>query len=238
MEGIQKIEKKLSINFDNQDLIKEALTHRSYINENSDGSHNERLEFLGDAVLELVVTELLFENYPDFPEGTLTSFRAALVRTESLAEEAEKISLGDSLFMSYGEEATGGRTRPYILANAMEALIGAIYLDKGYKEAKDFIAKYIYHKIDNIVENRLDIDSKSKLQEIAQEELRITPTYVLLNEEGPDHNKTFTMAVQIGENILTEGSGDSKQKAEQVAATNALEQWDKLKDKFFPKNND
>ena len=236
MYKIDKLLKKIKLNFNNTVLLEEALTHRSFINENNGTkNHNERLEFLGDAVLELVVTELLFNNYPDKPEGDLTSFRAALVRTESLAYEAKKINLGESIFMSYGEEATGGRKRQYILANTMEALIGAIYLDQGYKCTEDFIKKHIYYKIEDIIKNRLDIDSKSKLQEISQEELRITPTYILINEEGPDHNKIFTMGVKINETVLARGAGDSKQKAEQNAATKALENWENLK-KLFSQN--
>ncbi len=238
MDQLANLQQKISITFNKPELLQEALTHRSFINENDARNHNERMEFLGDAVLELVITELLFENYPDYPEGTLTSFRAALVRTESLAEEAKKIELGLALFMSYGEESTGGRDRQYILANAMEALIGAIYLDQGYQSAKDFIIRNIYHKVGHIVENRLDIDAKSKLQEMSQEELRITPTYVLVNEQGPDHNKKFTMALKIGDHVLTEGVGESKQNAEQEAARGALDSWEELKSKFFPQIHD
>ncbi|MCA9380770.1 ribonuclease III [Candidatus Dojkabacteria bacterium] len=230
---------KINIEFKNPELLQEALTHRSYVNENPDtpNGHNERLEFLGDAVLELATTQMLFNDYPSYPEGDLTSFRAAIVRTESLAEEALKLELGQSLFMSNGEEATGGRDRQYILANAMEALIGSIYLDQGFDVALLFIKEKIYYKVQNIVDNRLDIDAKSKLQELSQEELKITPTYSLVSEEGPDHNKTFTMAVMIGDNSFGEGKGDSKQSAEQVAAQNALENWQELVGKYFPANN-
>lgn len=237
MEEISNLEKKIGYEFKNKDIIREALTHRSFVNEaEGEVNHNERLEFLGDAVLELAVTKLLFDDYPDFPEGTLTSFRAALVRTESLAESSLEIELGKSLFMSYGEEATGGRDRQYILANATEAVIGALYLDGGFEVATKFIKTFIYKKVGNIVENRLDIDSKSKLQEISQEELKITPTYELLGEEGPDHSKTFEMGAIIGDKVFGKGKGESKQNAEQAAATEALEKWEELKKKFFPEN--
>lgn len=237
-ENIKKILKEMEISFNNENLLIEALTHRSFINEQSKPGdrHNERLEYLGDAVLELIVSELLFNDYKELPEGDLTSFRSALVRTESLAESAAKIGLGKDLRMSNGEEISGGRERPYILANAFEALIGSIYLDQGYEVAKKFIIAHIYHKIQNIIENRLDIDPKSKLQEISQEILKITPSYVLINEEGPDHNKIFTMGVQVGDHVFAEGSGESKQSAEQNAAATALENWDKLIEKFFPSN--
>jgi ribonuclease-3 len=237
-ENIKTVLEKMEITFKNQSLLLEALTHRSFINEQSEpgDKHNERLEYLGDAVLELIVSELLFNDYQELPEGDLTSFRSALVRTESLADSAREIGLGQDLRMSNGEEISGGRERPYILANGFEALIGAIYIDQGYEVAKRFIQEHIYHKIKNIVENRLDIDSKSKLQEISQEILKITPSYVQINEEGPDHNKTFTMGVQIGEHIFAEGVGESKQMAEQNAAGTALESWDKLIQKFFPPN--
>ena len=230
---------KLELSFNSPELLKEALTHRSYVNENPNtpNGHNERLEFLGDAVLELATTQMLFNDYPNFPEGDLTSFRAALVRTESLAEEALKLELGKYLFMSNGEEATGGRDRQYILANSMEALIGSIYLDQGFDSALLFIKEKIYYKVQNIVDNRLDIDAKSKLQELSQEQLKITPTYTLISDEGPDHNKTFTMGVLIGETIFGKGNGESKQNAEQVAASDALENWQELVDKHFTTNN-
>jgi ribonuclease-3 len=242
----QETEKKLhnllkSINlvdFKKPELLIEAFTHRSYLNEfrNTDIQHNERLEFLGDAVLELVVTEYLFSTYADFKEGDLTSFRAALVKTESLALEAKKLNLGEYILMSKGEESTGGRNRPYILANTMEAFIGSIYLSEGYETASKFILKHIGYKAKEIIEERLDIDAKSKLQEIAQEAAKITPSYKLLGSSGPDHNKTFEMAVTIGEHEFGKGTGKSKQDAEQAAANQALEKWDKLFKKHFNRN--
>ncbi len=232
---LNSLENKLGVKFINSKLLSEALTHRSYVNENrGEGlQHNERLEFLGDAVLELVITEFLFKKYEDHPEGDLTSFRAALVKTESLAEEAERLGFGEFIFMSKGEESTGGRQRPYILANTVEAIIGAIYLDQGYETAKKFIIDNIAHKTEDIVNSRLDIDSKSKLQEVAQESVKLTPIYEFISSEGPDHDKTFIMAVKIGENEFGRGKGRSKQEAEQKAAEDALNNWESLVNKYF-----
>lgn len=229
-ENLEKFSAILQIEFHNLELLKEALTHRSAINEDGSGraTHNERLEFLGDAVLELVTTEFLFEKYPTRTEGDLTSFRAALVRTESLAEVAERLGYGQYLYMSKGEETTGGRTRPYILANSFEAVIGAIYLDQGMDACKIFIARELLPKIEQIVSQRLDIDPKSKLQELAQDTMRITPSYRLVEAIGPDHDKTFVMAVWIGEKEFGRGQGHSKQDAEQQAAGLALRNWAKL----------
>lgn len=241
-DNINSLEQKIKIIFKNKKLLTEALTHRSYLNENGNSknihNHNERLEFLGDAVLELVVTEFLYDRYKDFSEGTLTSLRSALVKTESLAFEASRINLGEHIFMSKGEEQTGGRTRPYILANSLEALIGAIYLDRGYQEAFEFIKRYICYKIEDIIKQRLDIDSKTKFQEIAQESTKITPFYDLLNSSGPDHNKTFEMGVYLNNFLFGKGYGKSKQEAEQNAATEALKNWEKLFPEFKKKYTD
>lgn len=231
-----ELEKKIGHKFNDRELFKESLIHRSYRNDvlkRDKIVNNERLEFLGDAVLELVVTQYLFESYPKYPEGDLTSFRAALVRTESLAEEALRLGIGEFIYMSNGEEATGGRERPYILANTVEAIIGAIYLDSDYDAAKQFIINEICYKITDIVENRTDIDAKSKLQEKAQEELKITPKYKMISSKGPDHNKTFTMGLVLGEHVIAKAEGDSKQKAEQNAAAKALEDWDNYINKYF-----
>ncbi len=235
-EKLQMLFKSIEIDFKNLDLIEEALTHRSLGNENkTENINNERLEFLGDAVLELVATEFLFNNYPKYKEGILTSFRAALVKTESLAEEAKRLNLGEFLYMSKGEEATGGRNRPYILANTMEAVIGAIYLEKGYATAKEFINKNILYKTEKIISARLDIDSKSKLQEMSQEFLKITPLYELIDSTGPDHNKIFEMIVRVGDFEFGKGKGKSKQEAEQSAAAEAILNWEKLFKKYFGK---
>jgi ribonuclease-3 len=230
-----KLSKILGLKIQDLDLFAEALTHRSFVNEDSGGQarNNERLEFIGDAVLELAITEFLFNKYAQNPEGELTSFRAALVRTESLAAEAKRLKIGEFIQMSYGEETTGGRDREYILANTMEALIGAIYLQSGYKAAAEFILKNISYKIERIVKERSDIDAKSKLQEVSQEKHKITPMYVLKSESGPDHNKQFEMAVVIGEHEFATGKGKSKQEAEQQAASSALQNWSELEQKYF-----
>lgn len=229
------IQKKIGLTIKNPSLLQEALTHRSYTNEvkPTKAPHNERLEFLGDAVLELVITEYLFERYPDKPEGELTSFRAALVRKESLAEAATDINLGGYLLMSKGEEATGGRSRAYILANAVEALIGCIYLELGYTATAKFVLKLLVHKLDKIVEERLDIDPKSRLQELVQDVVKVTPGYELLKQEGPDHDKTFVMGIIINGYLLARGAGHSKQEAEQAAAKIALKNWPKLYPKYL-----
>ena len=206
-----------------------AFTHRSYLNENRLPSqagarreHNERLEFLGDAVLELVVTEFLYAKYPDRPEGDLTAYRAALVNTVSISDAASKLGINEFLLLSRGESRDTGRARAIILANAFEALIGALYLDQGYLAAKDFIGKQLFHKTDEVVEKRLWQDAKSKLQEIAQDKAGITPTYELAGQSGPDHDKKFVIAVVIAGERIALGEGKSKQEAEQDAALKAL----------------
>ncbi|MFS8130884.1 MAG: ribonuclease III [Candidatus Dojkabacteria bacterium] len=233
---LQKFIKLIGLEVD-KELLKVALTHRSYINETKNRAleHNERLEFLGDAVLELVVTEHLFENHKDLNEGILTSFRAALVKTESLAEEAKRLGIGEFIFMSKGEEQSGGRDRQYILANTMEAIVGSIHLSLGYKAAEGFILKNICYKLPKIIEGRSDIDAKSKLQEVAQEAAKFTPRYELVNAVGPDHNKVFEMAVFIDTYNFGSGKGKSKQEAEQNAALDALNNWDTLTKKYFGK---
>ena len=232
-------ELKKKLNYEIKDeLLTEALTHRSYINELKDPSihHNERLEFMGDAVLELVVTEFLFNKYPEEPEGVLTSYRAALVKTESSAEESRRLGIGEHILMSKGEEQTGGRDRTYILANTFEAIIGALYLSTGYEDCVKFINENICYKIDKIAENRSDIDAKSRLQEMSQERTKITPIYELLGASGPDHDKYFDMKVNIGEFEFGRGSGKSKQEAQQKAAEQALENWENLYRKYFANN--
>jgi ribonuclease-3 len=232
------LEKRIGIEFKDKSLLKQALIHRSFINEALNGaelSHNERIEFLGDAILELIITEYLYQAYPEYKEGELTSFRAATVRTTSLAITAEKLELGEFVYMSKGEERTGGRYRPYILANTFEAMLGAIYLDQGLETVKAFLHRILVPKIKNIVEQRLDIDHKSKLQEIAQEKTGLTPSYHLLNAVGPDHNKEFTMCVKVGEFVFGEGKGHNKQEAEENAASKAIDAWDSNQAKYFSK---
>lgn len=224
MPDFKKFEAKIGVSFRDERLIETAFTHRSYLNENRapGREHNERLEFLGDAVLELVVTEFLFAKYPDKPEGDLTAYRAALVNTQSISDAAQKLGMNDFLLLSRGESKDTGRARQIILANAFEALIGAIYLDQGYVTAKDFIGKQLFHKTDDVVARRLWQDAKSRFQEIAQEKLGITPVYQLLDQSGPDHDKRFVVGAYVGNEKIASGEGRSKQEAEQAAAEKAL----------------
>lgn len=217
-------EKRIGYNFRNQRLLESAFTHRSYLNENRapGREHNERLEFLGDAVLELAVTEFLFAKYPDKPEGDLTAYRAALVNTQSISEVASKLGMNDFLLLSRGESRDTGRARQIILANAFEAMIGAVYLDQGYVAAKDFIAKQLFPKADEIVEKKLWQDAKSRFQEVAQDVAGITPNYKLLDQSGPDHDKRFLIGAYLGPEKVAIGEGKSKQEAEQDAAQKAL----------------
>lgn len=216
--------KTLGVPFKNLDLLEEALTHRSYLNEHKSAkSHNERLEFLGDAVVELAVTRFLFDTYPSKPEGDLTSYRAALVNTYSLAEVAERLGVNDMLLLSKGEKRDTGRARQIILANAFEALTGAIYLDQGYDAAEAFLAKHLYTKIESVLADQSYKDAKSRFQEAAQEKKGATPHYRTLDETGPDHDKQFIVGAIVGEEVIAKGKGKSKQEAEQDAAKNALE---------------
>lgn len=223
LEKLQELEHKLGIRFKNYDLLLEALTHRSYLNERPDWhlNHNERLEFLGDAVLELAVTDYLFKNHGD-PEGILTAWRAALVNSTMLAEISKKLDLNDYVLLSQGERKDNGRARQYILANALEALIGAIYLDQGYEEAKKFIEKNVLAEFSRIIDQKLYKDAKSLFQEEAQERKGVTPLYRVLDEWGPDHSKTFKVGVYLNEELVGTGFGPSKQEAQQKAAEDAL----------------
>jgi ribonuclease-3 len=219
------LEDKLKIKFKNKDILTQAFVHRSYLNENSDFylTHNERLEFLGDAVLELVVTENLYLQHPNKPEGELTNWRAALVNSKMLSTIAEKIDLNDFLLLSKGEEKELGKARKYILANAVEALIGAMYLDLGYKTCKVFIDKYLMGELPNIIDKGLYRDSKSRFQEESQERVGVTPSYKVIDEWGPDHAKQFIIGVFLQDELIAKGEGSSKQEAEELAAKNALE---------------
>ncbi len=214
----------IGVDFKDITLLREAFTHRSYLNEhrNTNLKHNERLEFLGDAVLELVMTEYLFEKYPDEPEGKLTAYRSALVNTNSISEAATTWGMNDYLLLSRGETKDMGRARQYILANTFEAVIGAIFLDRGYDMAKEFIGKSLFQQLEGIVENRTWQDAKSRFQEEAQERTGITPNYVVLKESGPDHDKRFEVGVYIGSELIARGEGASKQDAEQIAAEEGL----------------
>jgi ribonuclease III len=205
-------------------LLDEALTHRSYLNENRTAQvHNERLEFLGDAVLELAVSEFLYQRYPDQPEGLLTAYRSSLVKTTMLAKVAQKLNLGEQLKMSKGEEQSGGRKNRSLLANTLEAVIGALYLDQGFPVVVSFLEAHLFPEIDNIVEHKLFKDHKSLLQEHVQAKGHDSPTYKVINEEGPDHNKEFTVSVSIDGQELAIGTGKSKQSAQQNCAARALE---------------
>jgi len=224
MIDFSNFEKIIKVEFGNKDILKQAFTHRSYLNENRKGKvgHNERLEFLGDAVLELAVTKFLYNKYPEKPEGDLTAIRAALVNTNTISNAAKKLKMNDFLLLSKGETKDIGRARQYILANAFEAIIGAIYLDKGFDVAEKFIEKNIFYLTDKIVSKNLWQDSKSYFQEKVQEENGLTPIYKTLKEDGPDHDKHFSVGVFIGEELISEGKGKSKQEAEQEAAEEAL----------------
>jgi len=226
-KSAKDLEKSLKMKFKDLGLLENALIHRSFLNEHRNWKleSNERLEFLGDAVLELIVTDYLFHNYNN-EEGELTNWRAALVSAESLAPVAEEIQLEKFLFVGRGEQKNR-RSKINILADALEALIGAIYLDRGTKQAAAFIKKNILAKLPNILENQLFVDAKTALQEKAQREWKITPDYVVIKEGGPDHNKWFEMGVYINKKLMGKGRGSSKQKAEKEAAREALDKLNK-----------
>lgn len=215
------LEKAIGIRFRNKDVLAQSLTHRSSVRDSKKVGHNERLEFLGDAVLELAATEYLY-NLSDKPEGELTNWRSALVQRDHLATVARDIQLGQYLSLSRGEEASGGRDRDSNLANALEALIGAIYLDKGFEDAKQFCYQFILKRLSGLLAAGKDRDEKSLFQEHAQEQYGITPHYETVDAVGPDHDKNFTCAVFIGSEKIAEGTGNSKQKAEQAAAKAGL----------------
>ena len=219
-----KLQKKLGITFKSEDLLTEALTHRSYLNEFPRWRlpHNERLEYLGDAVLELLVSEELFLRFPAYPEGKLTVLRAALVNYQSLAKIAEGIDLNHYILMSRGEKKDTGKAREVILANAMEAVIGAMYLDQGLEKVGAFVKKYIMSGLDEVLKTKSYKDAKSELQEVVQEKMRMTPTYRTLEESGPAHRRAFVMGVYFGDKLIAQGEGASKQEAELEAAKNAL----------------
>ncbi len=225
MRDFKKLQKEIGTDFKDEQLLVNAFVHRSYLNENSEfQEHNERLEFLGDAVLELVTTEFLYKNYPN-PEGDLTNWRSALVKTETISDVSGKLGFEDYLFLSRGESKSKGRARQLILANCFEAVIGAIYLDKGYGEAKKFITKHLLKLLDEILEKKLYVDPKSLLQELAQRKESITPRYDVLSETGPDHKRIFKIGVFLNEKKIGEGEGASKQLAQQAAAEDALKSY-------------
>lgn len=230
---LKNLERKIRIKFKSLEFLDTAFVHKSYINEHraEKRGQNERLEFLGDAVLELVTTEFLYSAFPETGEGQLTNFRSALVKGRHLSEVARSLGLGEYLLLSRGEEKSGGRDKNYLLANTLEALIGAIYLDRGFATVHKFINGFILTNLGNILQKGLHIDAKSKFQEMSQEMLGITPLYKTLKEIGPDHDKTFEVGAFIGDELIASGSGESKQKAEQNAAFEALKvkNWEHFK---------
>ncbi|MCP4355215.1 MAG: ribonuclease III [Proteobacteria bacterium] len=224
MQKYKDAAQELGLEFKDAGLLKQAFVHRSYLNEHHSFSmeHNERLEFLGDAVLELVVTEFLYKNYKN-PEGEMTNWRASLVNSQSLAETGRELKLEKYLLLSKGESKDKNpKARNYILANTVEAVIGAIYLDSGFEPTAEFITKHILAKLPNILKNKLYLDSKTHFQELSQEKFGITPTYRLISEEGPDHNKIFEIGVYIGNDLIAKGGGSSKQEAQMDAAAEGL----------------
>lgn len=224
MINFSDFEKKIKVVFKDKDLLKQAFTHRSYINENPglSISHNERLEFLGDAVLELIVTDFLYRKYPNYAEGELTAVRSALVNAIIISEVAGSAGMNDYLLLSKGEAKDNGKARQYILANTYEAFVGALYLDQGYETVEKFISKTLLPKTEEIINKKLWRDAKSLVQEKAQEFVSVTPAYKVLHESGPDHDKHFTVGIYFGGELIAEGKGKSKQEAEQSAALNAL----------------
>jgi len=228
--SIKEFSQKNNLIFKNEKLLQQVFVHRSYLNENIgfDLDHNERLEFLGDAVLELVVTEYLYNNFEN-PEGELTNLRSALVKGPMLSEIAKDLDMENYLYLSRGEAKAEGKSRQLILANAFEALIGAIYLDGGYEAAVKFVKKNLICHLQKIIEEKLFLDPKSHLQELSQEQLGVTPIYKVLGEHGPDHAKSFTVGCCVNDRLIGEGSGSSKQAAESAAASSALEHWTEIK---------
>jgi len=230
MKDFTLLEKKLKTHFKDKELLKQAFVHRSYLNENPDSGleHNERLEFLGDAVLELVITEHLYKEHPDKPEGELTNWRASLVNAKMLMTVAEELGFNEFLLLSRGEAKELGKARQYILANTFEAFVGALYLDSGYDSCDAFISECLLPRLPEIISKKLYKDAKSHFQEEAQERVSITPSYRVVKEWGPDHQKKFTVGVFLGSEKVAEGDGSSKQEAEEEAAKAALaaKQWE------------
>ncbi|MFA7253522.1 MAG: ribonuclease III [Patescibacteria group bacterium] len=232
-QDLSEFEKIIGVQFKDKSLLETVFIHRSYLNEHKSLGleQNERLEFLGDAVLELAATRFLYENY-DRPEGELTNWRSALVKGESLSEEAKRIGMDPYIKTSRGESKNIGKARDIILANAFEALIGAIYLDRGMDIASEFVLKNICYKLEDILEAGAYQDAKSKFQENSQEQFGITPTYQVLKEEGPDHSKIFTVGAYLNQKKVSEGSGPSKQRAQIDAAANAIDHWGEIEDQI------
>jgi ribonuclease-3 len=229
--NLDSLEDKINVRFKNKDLLKNAFIHRSFLNENPNESlpHNERLEFLGDSVLGFIISKYLYKKYPDHPEGDLTNFRSSIVNARILSKVAKDLGLGDYLYLSRGEEATGGRERQYILANTYESLLGAIFLDNGLSSATNFVNKSLIPNLKEIIKNKLYKDFKSQLQEISQAKFNVTPSYKLISTKGPDHTKIFETGAYLDKKLLAKGAGKSKQTSEQEAARVALEKIVKTK---------
>lgn len=225
MQDFNKLERDLGLNFEDHALLTQAFTHRSFINENpkSGLSHNERLEFLGDAVVELIITDYLFRHYPNHHEGELTAYRSALVNAVIMGEVARDLGMNDYLLLSKGEQKDTGRARQTILANTFESFVGALYLDQGYEACNKFVTQSLLSKLDEIIKTKSWKDAKSQIQEEAQERVGVTPSYQVLAQNGPDHDKYFTIGIFLGDKKIAEGKGKSKQEAQQKAALSALE---------------
>lgn len=224
MDRYQKLFSKLNISFKEQNLVDQVFTHRSYLNEaKKQLSSNERLEFLGDSILSFLVSEHLYNNYPELPEGELTNLRSSIVKTKTLALAAEELDLGNYLFLSKGEEEGGGRKNSSLLADTFEALLGAVYLSSGLNNVKSIITSFLLPKLTKIIEEKEYKDAKSSFQELVQDIYRVSPNYKVLEETGPDHSKQFTVGVYVNDTLFGKGQGKSKQEAEQVAAHVALE---------------
>ena len=229
MMTFEDLQKKIGVTFKDPGLLKLAFVHRSYLNEvKQTHVSNERLEFLGDSVLSLLTSHFLYTTYPQYPEGILTNIRSSLVKTTSLGDISQTLGLGELLFLSHGEEASGGRTNQSLLADVFEALLGAMYVDQGIEPTKKFLEKYLFPNAEGIIASKSYIDYKSLLQELIQQDSRVSPTYHVIKTEGPDHARTFWVEARAGDTTLGSGSGKSKQEAEQAAAQRALEKLGKI----------
>ena len=228
---LKNLEEKIGLKFKSKDLLKTAFIHRSYLNEHPKEKlpHNERLEFLGDSVLGIIISDYLFRKFPKDPEGDLTNYRSSIVNARILSKVSREMGLGNYLFLSKGEESTGGRERQYILANTYESLLGAIYLDSGVGEAEKFVQNTLIGHLHEIIKHKLYKDHKSQLQEISQSRFNVTPNYKVISEVGPDHTKVFETGAYLDKKLLAKGQGKSKQSSEQEAARAALEKIKKIK---------
>ncbi|MBP9814655.1 ribonuclease III [Candidatus Woesebacteria bacterium] len=225
---IEELQQQIGITFQDQSLLKQAFVHRSYLNESKEfRESNERLEFLGDAVLSFCTSQFLYRTYPKFPEGILTNIRSTLVKTQSLGDVATTLHLGDMLLLSRGEESSGGRQNISLLADSFEALLGALYLDQGVEAATTFLTNVLFPKTEAIIETKSYVDYKSLLQELTQGINKLSPTYKVIKSEGPDHDKVFWVEVVVGDKAIGSGHGKSKQEAEQNAAASGLEKYPK-----------